>query len=53
MRDALDNFSSSDWSRKVYGDDFVENFTIMQQNEMAAFASWVTDWETQRYRDII
>jgi glutamine synthetase len=53
MRDALANFSSSDWNRKVYGDDFVENFTIMQQNEMAAFASWVTDWETQRYRDII
>jgi glutamine synthetase len=53
MSDSLANFSSSDWNRKVYGDDFVENFTIMQQNEMAAFASWVTDWETQRYRDII
>ncbi len=53
MRDSLDNFSSSDWSRTVYGDDFVENFTIMQKNEMAAFAGWVTDWETQRYRDVI
>jgi glutamine synthetase len=53
MRDSLANFSSSDWNRKVFGDDFVENFTIMQQNEMAAFASWVTDWETQRYRDVL
>jgi hypothetical protein len=31
----------------------VENFTVMQQNEMAAFAQWVTDWETTRYRDVI
>ena len=53
MRDSLANFSSSSWALECFGKDFVENFTVMQQNEMAAFAAWVTDWETQRYRDII
>ena len=53
MRDSLANFSSSDWTLECFGKDFVENFTVMQQNEMAAFAAWVTDWETQRYRDVI
>jgi glutamine synthetase len=53
MRDSLANFSSSSWVLECFGKDFVENFTIMQQNEMAAFAAWVTDWETQRYRDVI
>ena len=53
MRDSLANFSSSSWALECFGKDFVENFTIMQQNEMAAFAAWVTDWETQRYRDVI
>jgi glutamine synthetase len=53
MRDSLANFSSSSWNVECFGSDFVENFTVMQQNEMAAFAAWVTDWETQRYRDVI
>lgn len=53
MRDSLENFSKSTWNVECFGQDFVENFTIMQQNEMAAFAAWVTDWETQRYRDVI
>jgi glutamine synthetase len=53
MRDSLENFSSSAWALECFGKDFVENFTVMQQNEMASFAAWVTDWETQRYRDVI
>jgi glutamine synthetase len=53
MRDSLANFSNSAWSTECFGHDFVENFTVMQQNEMAAFAAWVTDWETTRYRDVI
>ena len=53
MRDSLEAFKSSKWNRQVFGDDFVDNFAVMQQNEMAAFANWVTDWETSRYRDVI
>ncbi len=53
MRDSLANFSNSAWTTECFGHDFVENFTVMQQNEMAAFAAWVTDWETTRYRDVI
>lgn len=53
MRDALANFSNSEWTLECFGEDFVKNFTVMQQNEMSAFAAWVTDWETQRYRDVI
>jgi len=53
MRDSLANFSNSAWATQCFGTDFVENFTVMQQNEMAAFAQWVTDWETTRYRDVI
>jgi glutamine synthetase len=53
MRDSLATFSNSAWTTECFGNDFVENFTVMQQNEMAAFAAWVTDWETTRYRDVI
>ena len=49
---AICNFDTP-FTRSAYGDVFVDNFIVMQQRELAEFGSYVTDWETRRYRDII
>jgi glutamine synthetase len=50
---ALENFTASAWNVTCFGQDFVDTYSVMQANELASFAAWVTDWETQRYRDVI
>ena len=50
---ALENFTASAWNVTCFGQDFVDTYAVMQANELASFAAWVTDWETQRYRDVI
>ena len=45
---ALQLWESSDFARRVFGDDVVEHYANMARVEIAAFQSSVTDWE--RYR---
>lgn len=52
LESAVDAFSASPFARRVYGDMFVDTYTKMQHDEMAAFAAHVTDWEFKRYADI-
>lgn len=49
---ALDTFSDSAFVRRAYGDMFVDTFTVMQRNELAAFNAHVSDWEFKRYADV-
>ena len=50
---ALQNFVASTWNVKCFGKNFVETFAVMQTHELETFAAWVSDWETQRYRDVM
>lgn len=55
---AIANFDTP-FNRSVFGDDFVDNFLIMQRREAEEFAANakddgdVTDWEIKRYRAVI
>jgi len=46
---ATDNFASSQFARRVFGDDVVEHYTHFFRTEEAAYNSAVTDWERKRY----
>lgn len=52
LEKAVDAFHGSEFARRVYGDMFVDTFTVMQRNELAAFGAHITDWEFTRYADI-
>lgn len=52
LEKALEAFHGSEFARRVYGDMFVDTFTVMQRNELAAFGEHITDWEFQRYADV-
>ena len=55
---AIENFDSP-FTRKVFGDTFVENFLIMQRRELEEFTANadqgddVSDWELSRYRAVM
>lgn len=55
---AIENFDSP-FTRKVFGDTFVENFLIMQRRELEEFianadqSDDVSDWELSRYRAVM
>lgn len=46
---ALDAFAGSAFCKEVFGEVFVETFTLLGRREAAAFAAHVTDWERDRY----
>lgn len=52
LEKAVETFHGSDFARRVYGDMFVDTFTVMQRNELAAFGAHITDWEFKRYADV-
>jgi glutamine synthetase len=52
LEKAVETFHGSEFARRIYGDMFVDTFTVMQHNELAAFGSHITDWEFKRYADV-
>jgi len=37
----------------VYGDMFVDVYLVMLRHELELFARHVTDWERERYREVM
>ena len=48
LTEALALWQSSEFARRVFGDEVVEHYANMATVELAAFGRSVTDWE--RYR---
>ena len=46
---ALDQFASSDFVRRVLGEEVVEHYAHFYRMEQEAFEAAVTDWERRRY----
>ena len=46
---AVDAFEGSTFCKDVFGEVFVETFSILARNEEQAFLRHVTDWERARY----
>jgi glutamine synthetase len=46
---AVEIFEASTFCKEVFGEVFVETFSILARNEQQAFLRSVTDWERNRY----
>lgn len=53
LTEAMENFTSSPFTKETFGEIFVDTYSAMQRTELAAFAAHVTDWEFDRYHDIL
>ncbi|WP_237583406.1 glutamine synthetase family protein [Photobacterium halotolerans] len=51
--DAAQRFKQSDAARTMFGDEFVEHFAASREWEEREFRKHVTDWEMDRYFEII
>ncbi len=49
LRAAADQFSESEFTVRVFGEDVVEHYTHFFRTEQAAYDEAVTDWERRRY----
>jgi glutamine synthetase len=50
---ALPALESSSWARKIFGDVFVGTYLVMLRHEVDLFERHVTDWEWERYREVM
>jgi glutamine synthetase len=53
LADALVEFEQSRFVRDLYGDLFVDVYLVMLRHELELFARHVTDWERERYREVM
>jgi glutamine synthetase len=53
LADALPAFEQSRFARDVYGEVFVDVYLVMLRHELELFARHVTDWERERYREVM
>lgn len=53
LQEAIELLKRSKIARKYLGDEFVEHFVITREWEVKRFQKAVTDWELQRYFEII
>ena len=53
LKEATDQMKSSELSRELFGDEFVNHFCETREWEWKQQASAVTDWELKRYFEII
>jgi glutamine synthetase len=53
LEGAVANFAASSFAREVYGDVFVDTYLVMLRHEVTAFERVVTEWEHERYREVM
>lgn len=49
LHEATDLFANSDFAKQAFGADVVKHYTHFFRTEQAAYNTFVTDWERQRY----
>lgn len=49
LRDAIDLFEDSAFTKQAFGEDVVEHYTHYLRVEQKAYDNFVTDWERKRY----
>ncbi len=53
LEEALPILEQSRFVRDLYGDVFVDAYLVMLRHELELFARQVTEWERERYREIM
>jgi glutamine synthetase len=53
LGEAVERFAASEWNRATLGDDVVDHYAAHGRAEVDAWLAAVTDWERDRYLDLI
>jgi glutamine synthetase len=53
LADAVDTLEQSPFVRRVFGEMFVDSYVVMLRHELELFERHVTDWERDRYREVM
>jgi glutamine synthetase len=53
LAEAVEGLERSAFVRRAFGDLFVDVYAVMLRHELELFARHVTDWERQRYREVM
>jgi glutamine synthetase len=53
LPEALPEFEQSRFARDLYGDVFVDVYCVMLRHELELLSRHVTDWERERYREVM
>ena len=53
LSEATDRFVASSVARDLFGDAFVDHYAMTRQWEEREFRKAITDWELERYFEII
>jgi glutamine synthetase len=53
LGDAIPAFEESRFAREFYGDVFLDVYPVMLRHELELFARQVSDWERERYREVM
>lgn len=53
LEEALARLEGSSFVRQVFGDLWVEVYLVMLRHELELYARHVTDWERERYREVM
>lgn len=53
LEKSINYFSNSEFAKELFGDEFVKLFSTLGKHEVELYNSAVTDWEWERYFDMI
>ena len=53
MPEALERFRGSELARRYFGKEFVEQYVAFREWEVERHRTAVTDWERQRYFEMV
>ena len=53
LEGAVTNLEQSDFARRVYGEVFMDTYVTMLRQELSQFARSITDWERERYQEVM
>ena len=53
LSDAVQRYRSSDIARTYFGSEFVDHYAASREWEVREFNKHISDWELQRYFEII
>lgn len=53
LAEAVPELEGSEFARRVYGETFVDVYLTMLRHELELFGRHVTDWERERYREVM
>jgi glutamine synthetase len=53
LDEAIDLLEQSRFVRDAFGDLWVDVYVVMLRHELELFARHVTDWERDRYREVM